>query len=149
MTQTAPFTTLDQQLCFEVYAASHAFTKFYKPLLDPLGLTYPQYLVMLLLWQRDDRAVGDLGQALSLESSTLTPLLKRMEASGQITRQRDPEDERRVRIRLTDAGRALQDQAATIPACLGEAAAMPASEVTELREEVRRLRLRLEAALAG
>ena len=144
---TTPTQTLDQQLCFEIYAASHAFTKLYKPLLDPMGLTYPQYLVMLLLWERDDRPVGDLGQALALESSTLTPLLKRMEAAGHVIRQRDPEDERRVRIRLTEVGWALQEQARHIPQCLDQSGAVTAAEAADLRAEVRKLRLALTAAL--
>ena len=144
---TSPTQTLDQQLCFEIYAASHAFTKLYKLLLDPMGLTYPQYLVMLLLWERDDRPVGDLGQALALESSTLTPLLKRMEAAGHVIRQRDPEDERRVRIRLTEAGWALQEQARQIPQCLDQSGAVTAAEAADLRAEVRKLRLALTAAL--
>lgn len=144
---TSPTQTLDQQLCFEIYAASHAFTKLYKPLLDPMGLTYPQYLVMLLLWERDDRPVGDLGQALALESSTLTPLLKRMEAAGHVIRQRDSEDERRVRIRLTEAGWALQEQARQIPQCLDQSGAVTAAEAADLRAEVRKLRLALTAAL--
>lgn len=142
-----PLTTLDQQLCFEIYAASHAFTKLYKPLLDPMGLTYPQYLVMLLLWERDNRPVGDLGQALALESSTLTPLLKRMETAGHVTRQRDPEDERRVRIRLTETGQALQEEARHIPQCLDQSGAISAAEAADLRREVRKLRLALTAAL--
>lgn len=142
-----PFTTLDQQLCFEIYAASHAFTKLYKPLLDPMGLTYPQYLVMLLLWERDDRPVGDLGQALALESSTLTPLLKRMETAGHVTRQRDPEDERRVRIRLTETGQALQAEARHIPRCLDQSGAISAAEAADLRREMRKLRLALTATL--
>lgn len=144
---TTPTQTLDQQLCFEIYAASHAFTKLYKPLLDPMGLTYPQYLVMLLLWERDDRPVGDLGQALALESSTLTPLLKRMEAAGHVIRQRDPKDERRVRIRLTEAGWALQERARHIPQCLDQSGAVTAAEAADLRAEIRKLRLALTAAL--
>ena len=93
---------LGEFLCFAVYSASHAFNRVYKPLLDELGLTYPQYLVMVLLWEQDDQTVGSLGEKLFLESSTLTPLLKRLEALGYVKRTRDPVDERQVRVRLTD-----------------------------------------------
>ncbi|MBN9268669.1 MAG: MarR family transcriptional regulator, partial [Mesorhizobium sp.] len=93
---TAPTPRLDQQLCFALYSASGLMTKLYRPLLDPLGLTYPQYLAMLALWERAPSTVGELGEALGLDSATLTPLLKRMEAGGLVTRRRDPEDERRV-----------------------------------------------------
>ena len=99
---------LSEFLCFAVYSASHAFNRVYKPLLDELGLTYPQYLAMVLLWERDDQTVGSLGEKLFLESSTLTPLLKRLEALGHIRRTRDPNDERQVRVRLTDKGRAIR-----------------------------------------
>src|SRR5260370_24247641 len=97
---------LGEFLCFAVYAASHAFNRVYKPLLDELGLTYPQYLAMVLLWERDDQTVGSLSEKLFLESSTLTPLLKRLEALGHVKRTRDPADERQVRVRFTDKGRA-------------------------------------------
>ncbi|MBN8489409.1 MAG: MarR family transcriptional regulator, partial [Burkholderiales bacterium] len=92
---------LDRQLCHAIYAASLTMTKLYKPLLAPLGLTYPQYLVMLALWEADDCSVGELGQRLGLDSGTLTPLLKRLEAAGRVQRLRDAADERRVRLRLT------------------------------------------------
>src|SRR5437879_6243363 len=95
---------LDDFLCFAVYSANLAFHRVYKPLLDELGLTYPQYLVLVVLYEQDDQTVGDLGDKLFLDSSTLTPLLKRMEGVGYVTRQRDPEDERQVRIRLTPRG---------------------------------------------
>jgi DNA-binding MarR family transcriptional regulator len=107
---------LDRQLCFALYAASRAMTRAYGPVLEPLGLTYPQYLVMLVLWETDDRTVGELGDRLGLDSGTLTPLLKRLEQRELIGRSRDPADERVVRIRLTDAGRALRDQATHVPA---------------------------------
>src|SRR5258706_16439520 len=102
---------LGEFLCFAVYSASHAFNRVYKPLLDELGLTYPQYLVMVLLWEQDDQTVGSLGEKLFLESSTLTPLLKRLEALGYVKRTRDPVDERQVRVRLTERGRALRERA--------------------------------------
>lgn len=106
---------LDNQLCFALYSASLAMTKTYKPLLDVLGLTYPQYLVMIVLWQEDDILVKDIGQRLFLDSGTLTPLLKRLEASSLIARTRDVADERQVRITLTPEGRALRSQAAGVP----------------------------------
>ena len=105
-----PELLLDNQLCFALYSASLAMTKLYKPLLDALGLTYPQYLVMLSLWERDGLTVSELGERLFLDSGTLTPLLKRLEAAGLLVRLRDVQDERRVRITLTGQGRALRDR---------------------------------------
>ena len=96
---------LADYLCFSTYSANLAFNRVYKPLLDALGLTYPQYLALVLLWAEDDQTVGQLGDKLFLESNTLTPLLKRLEALGHVARSRDPKDERVVRIRLTDKGR--------------------------------------------
>src|ERR1700730_6884427 len=106
---------LGEFLCFAVYSASHAFNRVYKPLLDELGLTYPQYLVMVLLWEQDDQTVGSLGEKLFLESSTLTPLLKRLEALGHVKRTRDPVDERQGRVRLTDKGRAIRERRGRSP----------------------------------
>ena len=106
---------LDNQFCFALYSASHAMTKTYKPMLDQLGLTYPQYLVMLVLWEQDAILVKDIGARLFLDSGTLTPLLKRLEGNGLLSRNRDAHDERQVRIVLTDAGRALRRQAEAIP----------------------------------
>ncbi|PWR22558.1 MarR family winged helix-turn-helix transcriptional regulator [Zavarzinia aquatilis] len=102
---------LDDQLCFALYSASHLMTKAYRPMLTALGLTYPQYLALLVLWEADDLTVGALGERLFLDSGTLTPLLKRMEAQGLVERRRDPADERQVRIRLTETGRALEAEA--------------------------------------
>ena len=99
---------LDRQLCFAVYAASHAFNAAYKPFLDPLGLTYPQYLVMLVLWEADNLKVNEIGAKLHLDSGTLTPLLKRLEAAGYLKRTRDASDERQVRVSLTKSGVNLQ-----------------------------------------
>src|SRR6201989_2820877 len=99
---------LDNQICFAVYSAAHAFTRVYKPLLDRLGLTYPQYLVMLVLWERDDVPVKDIGERLFLDAGTLTPLLKRLEAADLIKRTRSTEDERQVLIALTSQGQALR-----------------------------------------
>lgn len=103
---------LDEQLCFSLYAASRAVIRAYQPLLVELGLTYPQLLVMMVLWEQDDLMVSALGQRLMLDSGTLTPLLKRMEKGGLVHRRRDPADERRVRISLTESGQALGVRAA-------------------------------------
>mgnify|MGYP002624850559 FL=1 len=100
--------TLDEQFCFAIYSAGHALNKAYKPLLDRLGVTYPQYLVLLTLWEEDGQTVGSLGGRLMLESSTLTPLLKRLEGAGIIRRARNPEDERQVTVHLTAKGRRLR-----------------------------------------
>jgi MarR family transcriptional regulator, organic hydroperoxide resistance regulator len=106
---------LDQQLCFALYRASRALTRTYAPLLDPLGVTYPQYLVLLVLWEEDDVPVKHLGARLALDSATLTPLLKRLEQQGIVQRRRDADDERVVRIALTTAGRALRREAERVP----------------------------------
>ncbi len=134
---------LDAFLCFAVYEAGHAFNRIYKPHLDAIGLTYPQYLVMTLLWQRDDRTVGELGAALSLESSTLTPLLKRLEAAGRVERRRDAADERQVRIRLTEEGRSLARAGQEIPRCIAQQAGLGADEAERLRAAVADLASRL------
>ncbi|MFD4553596.1 MarR family winged helix-turn-helix transcriptional regulator [Streptomyces sp. NPDC058469] len=112
---------LDDQLCFALYAASRAVTARYRPLLEELGLTYPQYLVMLVLWEQDSISVRDLGTALQLESSTLSPLLKRLEANGLLRRERRRDDERSVAIRLTDTGERMREQAAAVPLAIGDA----------------------------
>ncbi len=134
---------LDHFLCFSLYAASHAMQRVYTPLLDELGLTYPQYLVLVLLWEEDDRTVGDLGERLTLESSTLTPLLKRLEVAGLVTRTRDPGDQRQVRVRLTPAGSALRERAAAIPWCVFEASGLAPEDLDRLRGELDALRHRL------
>jgi DNA-binding MarR family transcriptional regulator len=110
----APSVALDDQLCFALYAASRAMTARYRPMLEELGLTYPQYLVMMLLWEEDHQTVGQLGARLALDSGTLSPLLKRLTAAGLVTRHRRVEDERSVAIALTDSGRALRDRAIAI-----------------------------------
>ncbi|QCK85971.1 MarR family transcriptional regulator [Phreatobacter aquaticus] len=137
---------LDDQLCFAVYSAAHAFNRVYKPLLDRLGLTYPQYLVMLVLWDRDDQSVKAIGEKLTLDSGTLTPLLKRLEARGLVTRRRDVADERSVRIGLTDAGRSLRDAAKAVPIAIGCAVDRPWEEAVRLRQELVRLREALDKA---
>lgn len=139
---------LGRFLCFSVYSANHAFNRVYKPLLDRLGLTYPQYLVMVILWEEDGLTVGRVGERLYLESSTLTPLLKRLEAAGYVRRERDLADERQVRVRLTGAGRALRDEAAGVPGCIAEACGMDLPELQALQTEVNRLREALSASEA-
>ena len=134
---------LDNQVCFALYSASLAMTKLYKPLLDQIGLTYPQYLVMLVLWEQDGVTVSELGERLFLDSGTLTPLLKRLEAQGQIARLRDVQDERRVRITLTSQGRALRDQAEAIPQCVLQSSQCSIAELTALTTELKQLRDRL------
>ncbi|MFG1403467.1 MarR family winged helix-turn-helix transcriptional regulator [Xanthobacter sediminis] len=137
---------LDNFLCFAIYAAGHAFNRVYKPLLEAIGLTYPQYLVMVALWEQDDQTVGALGGRLSLESSTLTPLLKRLEAMGHVSRARDTKDERVVRVRLTHQGRALKEEAKRIPGCILAATGLDIKHLTRLQEEISLLRSRLEEA---
>ncbi|MFE3229077.1 MarR family winged helix-turn-helix transcriptional regulator [Nocardia sp. NPDC059228] len=130
---------LENQLCFALYSASRAMTAMYRPQLDALGITYPQYLVLLALWQRDDRTVGDLCSALELDSGTLSPLLKRLEAAGFVARRRSTADERRVEITLTDRGRELRSAACRIPARSAEIAGLPGEELIQLRETLHRL----------
>ena len=134
---------LDSQICFAAYSTAHAFNRVYKPLLDRLGLTYPQYLVMLVLWERDDVPVKDIGERLFLDSGTLTPLLKRLEGAGYLTRARDPEDERQVRVRLTAAGRALKSRARSIPACVGDALGLSTERFKQLQADLLAIRDRL------
>ncbi|AXK88219.1 MarR family transcriptional regulator [Nocardia farcinica] len=137
---------LDQQVCFPLYAASRAMTAVYRPLLEGLGLTYPQYLVMLVLWERDGRSVGELCQELALDTGTVSPLLKRLAASGLVERVRSTADERRVEIRLTDRGRALRARACDIPRELAEATGMSLDELAALRTTLRRLTRALTSA---
>ena len=134
---------LDNQLCFALYSTSLAMTKVYKPLLDDLGLTYPQYLAMLVLWERDGLMVSELGERLNLDSGTLTPLLKRLEVSGFISRIRDVEDERRVYITLTSSGRKLKTRATKIPGCILSASQCSLPELVALTNQVQGLRQRL------
>ncbi|MFC5496161.1 MarR family winged helix-turn-helix transcriptional regulator [Caenimonas terrae] len=134
---------LDNQLCFALYSASLAMTKLYKPLLSELGLTYPQYLAMLVLWERDGLTVSELGERLFLDSGTLTPLLKRLEAAGLIARIRALDDERRVHVTLTAAGRKLKARAAKVPGCIVEAVQCPLPDIVSLTRQVQALRERL------
>ncbi|MEC3917745.1 MarR family winged helix-turn-helix transcriptional regulator [Nocardia sp. CDC160] len=130
---------LENQLCFALYAASRAMTAMYRPKLDSLGITYPQYLVLLALWQRDGRTVGDLCAALELDSGTLSPLLKRLESAGFVERRRSTADERRVEITLTDRGRELRSAACHIPGQSEEITGMSLDELSDLRTTLRRL----------
>jgi MarR family transcriptional regulator, organic hydroperoxide resistance regulator len=124
---------LDRQVCFALYAASRAVTQLYRPLLDELGLTYPQYLVMLVLWERGPVTVSELGTALDLDSGTLSPLLKRLEAAGLVTRSRREDDERSVEIRPSADGERLRERAATVPRKIAKATGLRAAELAELR----------------
>jgi MarR family transcriptional regulator, organic hydroperoxide resistance regulator len=143
---------LDNQLCFALYSSSLQMTKLYKPVLAPLGLTYPQYLVLLVLWETDSVAVGELGERLFLDSGTLTPLLKRMQLAGLLQRARAAVDERRVVVTLTAAGRALRRRAARVPLQVACATGCKLSEITQLTAQLHALRsnvadhLRLVAA---
>src|SRR3712207_5619840 len=134
---------LANQLCFAFYSVSHAFSRAYRQFLDPLGLTYPQYVVLLVLWEQDSLTVKEIGDRLFLDSGTLTPLLKRLEAAGHIRRARDKEDERQVRISLTASGRALREKAEEIPIQVGCVLGLPFDEVQALTEQVAKLRSRL------
>jgi DNA-binding MarR family transcriptional regulator len=140
---------LDNQICFAVYSAAHAFNRVYKPLLDRLGLTYPQYLVMLVLWERDGVAVKEIGERLHLDSGTLTPLLKRLEQAGMIRRTRSREDERQVMIDLTSEGQALKDKARAVPPSILAASQCSVAELTAVKDEIVALRDRLNAMAEG
>ncbi|MGY1709965.1 MarR family winged helix-turn-helix transcriptional regulator [Geodermatophilus sp. SYSU D00758] len=129
----APSVVLEDQLCFALYAASRAMTARYRPLLDAIGLTYPQYLVMMLLWEQDNQTVGQLGARLNLDSGTLSPLLKRLTAAGLVTRHRRLDDERSVSIALTDTGRGLREHAERISSEIICALDMDSAEFTELK----------------
>jgi DNA-binding MarR family transcriptional regulator len=141
--------TLDEALCFALYSASHALTGFYRPLLDELGITYPQYLVLLALWERDGVAVGALADCVRLDYGTLSPLLKRLQAAGLITRQRRADDERSVTVSLTDTGRSLRARADCIPAEVFAATGLDAESFEELRETLQQLTAAVSAASAA
>ena len=144
----ASWLALDAQLCFALYSASLAMTKLYKPLLEPMGLTYPQYLVMLVLWEEDGQPVSAIGERLTLDSGTLTPLLKRMEAAGLVQRLRDAADERRVLIQLTPAGRTLKAQAESVPKEILCASNCQIDEISQLTQRLKTLRDNLSQAAA-
>ena len=141
-----PLLQLGNQLCFAIYSAGHAFNRVYKPLLDRLGLTYPQYLVMLVLGERDGVPVKDIGERLFLDSGTLTPLLKRLEAAHLLKRTRSTEDERQVLISLTSQGQALREKAKAVPEAILAASACSLSELSAMKNELIALRDRLNAA---
>jgi DNA-binding MarR family transcriptional regulator len=138
---------LGNQLCFAVYSTAHAFNRVYKPLLDRLGLTYPQYLVMLALWERDGVPVKDIGERLFLDSGTLTPLLKRLEAAHLIKRTRSREDERQVLVALTSQGQALKEKARGVPPAILAASGCSIGELTALKKNLVALRDQLNAAV--
>ncbi|MDV8149189.1 MarR family transcriptional regulator [Arthrobacter sp. B10-11] len=137
---------LNRQVCFALYSASKAATAVYRPMLDELGLTYPQYLVMLVLWEDQPRSVRELGEELGLDSGTLSPLLKRLESLGLVERRRSGEDERRVEVFLTDTGTALSARAGAIPQQLADAAGLSAAELDQLRETLGRLTAALHSS---
>jgi MarR family transcriptional regulator, organic hydroperoxide resistance regulator len=136
---------LGEFLCFAVYSASHAFNRVYQPLLKESGLTYPQFIAMVLLWEQDDQTVGDLGQKLFLQSNTITPMLKRLESLGYVKRSRDSTDERQVRVKLTEQGRKLQMQASEIVRRVRNATGLQEKQVRQLTQEVNTLRKELQS----
>ncbi len=131
---------LDSQLCFSLYATSLAVIRTYKPLLDRLGITYPQYLVLLALWEEDGRLVGGIATRLGLESSTVTPLIKRLEAAGLLTRTRNPRDERQVRVHLTKRGAGLQQECGCLAEALIERSGLPGQQLAGLNKDLQVLR---------
>lgn len=135
----------DEFVCFAVYSAGHAFSRVYKPLLKALGLTYPQYIAMVALWARDDRTVSELGETLFLESNTLTPLLKRLEGMGFVTRSRDHRDERQVHVRLTPLGWALREKASDFSSCVDGATGLSPTDLRKLRGQILTMRKALLA----
>lgn len=138
---------LENFLCFAVYSTANAVTRAYQPRLAALGLTYPQYLAMVVLWEQENQTVTAIGAKLSLDSGTLTPLLKRLEAAGLITRRRDESDERQVLIALTDAGRAMKGRAEAVPVAMGQAFGCSMEEAMGLRSELIALRDNLVASI--
>ena len=147
MTDTpSPSVALDDQLCFALYAASRAVTARYRPMLDELGVTYPHYLVLMLLWEEDGQTVGQLGNRLALDSGTLSPLLKRLTTAGLVTRHRRADDERSVSVRLTDAGRALEGPACAISAQMIDALALDDEQFAELKGQLRLITSRVSDA---
>lgn len=152
MTPKVPATPLpkaEEQLCFAIYSAGHAFTRLYRAVLAELGLTYPQYLVMLVLWDHDGGTVKEIGERLMLDSGTLTPLLKRLEVAGLVRRERSREDERQVRLNLTEAGRALSEKARLVPERMACAIGGSAERVAALTEDLHALRQTLLKAAGG
>ena len=144
-----PLTSLDNFLCLDLYATSRAVMKAYTPLLAPLGLTYPQYLVMVALWESEPLQVNELAQRLSLDSGTLSPLLKRLEAAGLVERKRSQEDERTVNIGLTSAGRALKKKAPEIADRIGERFGLAPAELAPLKTKLREIKERMDPGERG
>ena len=135
-----PLPDVTEMLCFSIYSAGHAFTQLYRPLLEKLNLTYPQFLVMMTLWGREGRTVKELGKTLFLDSSTLTPLLKRLEAAGLVTRTRNPKDEREVLLHLTEQGRGLKGQAVEVMACVSEGVGLDGETLGALQAAIDAIR---------
>jgi DNA-binding MarR family transcriptional regulator len=140
MPKTNPPLPLDEQLCYAIYSAGMAIQRVYKPLLDELGLTYPQYLVLNVLWREDSQTVGGIADRLALESSTLTPLLKRLEVAGLVRRTRNPANERQVVVALTDQGRELKSRAGCLADALLSASGQSPTHLNEITRDVRELR---------
>ncbi len=132
--------TLDEFICFAIYSANHAMNRVYKPLLDELGLTYPQYIALATLWERDAQSVGEICERLFLESSTVTPMLKRLERMGLLQRRRDTADERQVRVSLTKEGRALRRKAREVPGCILAASGLSEKALLNLQSQIAGLR---------
>lgn len=132
--------SLDNQLCFSLYGASIAMSRVYKPMLDALGITYPQYLVLHALWEEDGRTIGAIAARLALDSSTITPLVKRLAAAGFVARERDPADERTVRVRLTEAGRDLQAESTCLARSVFARTGMTLDQIATLTDQIHRLR---------
>ena len=130
---------LEDHLCFSLYACSRAILRLYRPYLDELQLTYPQYLVLVTLWEKPQRTIKELGEILNLDTGTLTPLLKRMEAAGLLERRRDTVDERVMNIHISEAGQALQEKASCVPQSLFDATGMSKKELDEINETIMRL----------
>jgi DNA-binding MarR family transcriptional regulator len=137
--QTPDLLALDRQVCFALAVASRNVIALYRPVLEPMGLTHPQYLVMLALWERSPRTLGDIARALALEPATLSPLLKRLESAGYVTRGRSAEDERALDVRLTESGRALRARAEQVPPTIIERLGMPLAELERIRDDLTRL----------
>jgi len=136
----------ESMLCFDIYATHHAIGQVYQPLLSGLGLTYPQYLVMVVLWERDAVTVGDICTRLDLASSTLTPLIKRLESQGMLSRKRDAADERKVRVHLTPDGQQLQSRADHVSACVAQAFGLSTQEFWELHDMLGKIRKSMKAS---
>lgn len=149
MTELGDARRLESQFCFALYSATHEVMRTYRPLLEPLGLTYPQYLVMLLLWEQGELTVGGLAERMLLDSSTLTPLLKRLETLGLVRRERNLRNERQLIVSLTPEGRALQEKARAIPEAILNASNRSLTELVRLRDEMVGIREAFSAARAG